>query len=219
MASAAWKAWRSISDELPHRRAKVRRCSGHSGALRVQNSAISRPSEKTEGNAMIRPCTEADTPIIEAIINQAARAYRDVIPADCWHEPYMPKWELLAEIAAGVRFSGWEDSGSLIGVMGIQKVHDATLIRHAYVLSGHQSRGIGGALLATLVGQSSGQLLVGTWAAAEWAIRFYQRHGFRLVSTEEKDRLLSRYWKISPRQRDTSVVLTCADTRECGERA
>jgi len=157
---------------------------------------------------MIRPCTDADIPVIETIVNEAAEAYRQVIPPDCWHEPYMPSQELLAEIADGVKFWGWEDSGALIGVMGIQKVADATLIRHAYVRPVGQSRGIGGALLAALVSQSNGQLLVGTWAAAEWAIRFYQRHGFRLVSSEEKDRLLNTYWKISPRQRDTSVVLT-----------
>ena len=156
---------------------------------------------------MIRPCADADIPLIEAIINQAARAYKGVIPADCWHEPYMPQPELLAEIAAGVRFWGWEDSGALIGVMGIQTVHDATLIRHAYVLTGHQSRGIGSALLAELAVRSRGQLLVGTWAAAEWAIRFYQRHGFLLVSKEEKEWLLGNYWKISQRQRETSVVL------------
>lgn len=161
---------------------------------------------------MTRPCTDADIPAMEAIINDAAEAYRGVIPADCWHEPYMPHTELLAEIADGVYFWGWEDSGSLIGVMGIQKVHDATLIRHAYVLTGHQSRGVGGALLEMFVGQSSGKLLVGTWAAAEWAIRFYQRHGFRVVSTKEKDRLLSTYWKISQRQQQASVVLTYAGT-------
>ena len=156
---------------------------------------------------MIRPCRDADVPFIEVIITEATRAYEGVIPSDCWHEPYMPRAELLSEIAAGVQFWGWEDSGSLIGVMGIQKVRDATLIGHAYVLSSHQHRGIGGALLAALVRQSSGQLLVGTWAAAEWAIRFYQRNGFCLVPTEEKDRLLSTYWKISQRQRETSVVL------------
>ena len=158
---------------------------------------------------MIRPCSEAEVPVVEAIINEAARAYEGVIPADCWHEPYMPRAELLAEIAAGVQFWGWDDSGTLVGVMGIQKVRDAALIRHAYVLSGYQSRGIGAALLATLVGQSTGKLklLVGTWAAAERAIRFYQRHGFRLVSPQEKDRLLSKYWKISHRQQETSVVL------------
>jgi len=160
---------------------------------------------------MIRPCSGAEVPAIETIINEAARAYEGVIPADCWHEPYMPRAELLGEIAAGVQFWGWDDSGALIGVMGIQKVCDATLIRHAYVRSGHQNRGIGSVLLAALVRQSSDQLLVGTWAAAEWAIRFYQRHGFRLVPTEEKDRLLSTYWKISQRQRETSVVLVYAD--------
>jgi GNAT superfamily N-acetyltransferase len=160
---------------------------------------------------MIRPCSEAEVPFIEAIINEAARAYKAVIPADCWHEPYMPRVELLAEISAGVHFLGWEESGALIGVMGVQKVHDATLIRHAYVRAAHQNRGIGSVLLAALIRQSSGQLLVGTWVAAEWAIRFYQRHGFRLVPTEEKDRLLSTYWKISHRQRETSVVLVHAD--------
>src|SRR5438445_10519881 len=121
---------------------------------------------------MIRPCTDADIPIIETIVNEAAEAYRQVIPPDCWHEPYMPGHELLAEIADGVQFWGWEDSGALIGVMGIQKVRDATLIRHAYVRSAAQGRGIGAALLGWLAKQSSGQLLVGTWAAAEWAIRF-----------------------------------------------
>jgi len=160
---------------------------------------------------MIRPCREAEVPFIEAIINEAARAYQGVIPADCWHEPYMARAELLGEIAAGVQFWGWDDSGAPIGVMGIQKVRDATLIRHAYVRSAHQNRGIGSALLAALVKQSSDRLLVGTWAAAEWAIRFYQRHGFRLVPTEEKDRLLSTYWKISQRQGETSVVLVYAE--------
>jgi GNAT superfamily N-acetyltransferase len=159
---------------------------------------------------MIRPCSEAEIPLVESIINESARAYEGVIPADCWQQPYMPRAELLAEIAAGVRFWGWDDSGVLIGVMGIQKVQDATLIRHAYVLSAHRNRGIGGALLDVLVRKSSGKLLVGTWAAAEWAIRFYQQRGFRLVSTEEKDRLLSTYWKISRRQQQTSVVLIYA---------
>ena len=156
---------------------------------------------------MIRRSTEADIPAIGAIINEAAQAYHNVIPADCWHDPYMPRLELLAEIAAGVEFWGWEDAGALIGVMGIQKVRDATLIRHAYVRSAHQGRGIGGALLKALVSQASGKLLVGTWAAAEWAIRFYQRYGFRLVPPEEKDRLLNTYWSIPRRQQETSVVL------------
>ena len=163
---------------------------------------------------MIRPCSEAEVPFIEAIINESARAYEGVIPADCWHEPYMPRADLMKEIADGVQFWGWYDSGTLFGVMGVQKVCDATLIRHAYVRSDHQSRGVGSVLLAALVRQSSGQLLVGTWAAAEWAIRFYQRHGFRLVPTEEKDRLLGTYWKISQRQGETSVVLVYADGQQ-----
>ena len=156
---------------------------------------------------MIRPCSNADMAVIEAIINEAAQKYRGVIPADCWHEPYMPQVDLLAEINAGVRFSGWEESGALVGIMGIQKVRDATLIRHAYVLSGHQGTGIGGALLDTLTQQVTRQLLVGTWADAVWAIRFYERHGFRLLPTDEKDRLLTTYWTIPDRQRETSVVL------------
>ena len=158
---------------------------------------------------MIRPCTDEDIPAIYEIINDAAEAYRGIILADCWHAPYMPREELLAEIAAGVQFSGWDETG-LVGVIGIQRVRDATLIRHAYVLAAHQSRGIGAALLAALVQQSSGKLLVGTWAAADWAIRFYERHGFRLVATEEKDQLLSTYWNIPDRQRETSVVLVYA---------
>jgi len=156
---------------------------------------------------MIRRCTDQDLAVIEAIVNEAAQAYRGAIPADCWHEPYMSRSELMTEIAAGVDFWGWEESGGLIGVMGIQSVHDATLIRHAYVRSAQQHRGIGGALLKALASQATGPLLVGTWAAAEWAIRFYERHGFRLVSAEEKDRLLKAYWNISARQQETSVVL------------
>ena len=165
---------------------------------------------------MIRRCTEADIPSIDAIINEAARAYHNVIPSDCWHEPYMPRRELLAELAAGVNFWGWEDSGALVGIMGIQNVRDATLIRHAYVRSSEQGRGVGAELLKSLISQANGKLLVGTWADAHWAIRFYRRHGFELVSTEEKDRLLTTYWNISQRQQETSVVLAfsrTADTR------
>jgi N-acetylglutamate synthase-like GNAT family acetyltransferase len=156
---------------------------------------------------MIRCCTDADVPAIDAIINGAAEAYRGVIPADCWHEPYMTRSHLVAEIAAGVDFWGWDEAGVLAGVMGLQKVRDVTLIRHAYVRTSQQGRGVGGALLTTLAAQTAGSLLVGTWAAAEWAIRFYERHGFRLVSNGEKDSLLSSYWSISPRQQQTSVVL------------
>ena len=156
---------------------------------------------------MIRACSEADVDVILEIINEAALAYRGVIPADCWHEPYMTRPALVSEIAAGVRFAGRDDDGALAGVMGLQRVRDATLIRHAYVRTAHQGRGIGGELMQSLSAQANGRLLVGTWAAASWAIAFYERHGFRAVSLEEKDRLLSTYWNISERQRETSVVL------------
>ena len=156
---------------------------------------------------MIRPCRDDETAAIERIINEAAGAYRGAIPADRWHEPYMPRAELEAEIAAGVEFWAYEQSGELLGVMGIQDVRDATLIRHAYVRPQAQGRGVGGALIESLIARAKGTLMVGTWAAAEWAIRFYEGHGFRLVAAREKDRLLDAYWTIPPRQRDTSVVL------------
>ncbi len=156
---------------------------------------------------MIRRCVHADFPAIEAVINEAAQAYRGVIPSDCWHEPYMTSSALKTEVDSGVNFWGWDESPTLIGVMGIQPVRDVTLIRHAYVRTAHQGRGIGGALLRFFADQTTGRLLVGTWAAAEWAIRFYERHGFRLVSPAEKDRLLSTYWSIPSRQKETSVVL------------
>ena len=160
---------------------------------------------------MIRDCTDGDIDAMGSIINEAALAYRGVIPADCWHEPYMTRAELLGEIAAGVRFRGWDDDGTLIAVMGLQTVRDATLIRHAYVAPAHQSRGIGGELLRSLRAGAGGRVMVGTWAAATWAIHFYERHGFRLVSAVEKDRLLKTYWQIPARQRITSVVLVNDD--------
>jgi GNAT superfamily N-acetyltransferase len=157
---------------------------------------------------MIRPCNDKDIPEIDAIINQAASVYRGVIPADCWHEPYMTRVDLLAEIEAGVEFWGVDAAGALVGIMGMQRVRDVTLIRHAYVRSAHQGCGIGTALLRQLAAGVTGPLLVGTWAAAHWAIRFYEQHGFDLVlSTAEKNRLLDMYWKIPVRQRETSVVL------------
>jgi GNAT superfamily N-acetyltransferase len=167
---------------------------------------------------MIRRCTDADVSAMDAIINDAAEAYRGVIPADCWHDPYMARSHLVAEIAHGVDFWGWDEAGVLVGVMGLQAVRDVTLIRHAYVRTSHQSRGIGGALLQTLAAQTEGSLLVGTWAAAEWAIRFYERHGFHLVPAEAKARLLSSYWSISLRQQDTSVVLARGPFRENEDR-
>ena len=156
---------------------------------------------------MIRPCRASDSAAIEMIINEAAQVYRGAIPADCWHEPYMSADELRAETAAGLEFWVYEEESTLIAVMGLQNVDDATLIRHAYVTPAHQRRGRGGALLDFLIQRATKQLLVGTWAAATWAIRFYERHGFRLVPPEEKDRLLLRYWTITTRQRETSVVL------------
>ncbi len=156
---------------------------------------------------MIRPCAAADFEAIEAVINEAAQAYRESIPADCWHEPYMSGSALKHEIETGVNFWGWDESGILAGVMGIQHVRDVTLIRHAYVRTAHQGRGIGSALLGFLIDRATGPLLVGTWAASRWAIRFYERHGFQLVSPAEMDELLAAYWSIPSRQRETSVVL------------
>jgi GNAT superfamily N-acetyltransferase len=163
---------------------------------------------------MIRRCTLQDLDAMDAIINAAAQKYRGVIPPDRWQEPYMPREELQSEIAAGVRFWGYCHSGegrnpgsALLGVMGLQDVRDVTLIRHAYVLPHMQGNGIGSALMRHLVPQARAPLLVGTWAGATWAIAFYERHGFRLASPAEKDRLLDAYWTIPARQRDTSVVL------------
>ena len=155
----------------------------------------------------IRRCRDDERPQILAIVNAAAEAYRGVIPADRWHDPYMPAAELDAEIDNGVAFWGHEQDGALAGVMGIQAVRDVTLIRHAYVDPSRQRGGIGGALLEHLLGLSETPMLVGTWADAEWAIRFYERHGFALVSPERKNELLRTYWTIPDRQIDTSVVL------------
>ena len=157
--------------------------------------------------ASIRRCTPEEHPIIVAIVNAAAVAYRGVIPDDRWHEPYMALQELEGDIAAGVEFWGYEDDGELIGVMGVQRVEDVDLIRHAYVRPGSQGRGVGAELLRHLQSRSERPMLVGTWAAAEWAIRFYRRHGFELVTPERKTDLLRRYWSIPDRQVETSVVL------------
>ena len=155
----------------------------------------------------IRPCREDDLATVLAIVNSAAIAYRGVIPDDRWHEPYMPLAELQHEIAAGVAFWGYEADGELIGVMGVQPVRDVDLIRHAYVRRDHQRRGVGGALMEHLRARSTRRTLVGTWAAASWAIDFYRRHGFELVSPERKNVLLETYWDIPRRQAETSVVL------------
>ena len=144
---------------------------------------------------------------ISAVVNDAAVAYRGVIPADRWHEPYMPLDELRAEIEAGVEFFCIRREGRVAGVMGLQRVADVALIRHAYTLTSEQGAGIGSSLLQHLRKQAGRRLLVGTWKAATWAVRFYERRGFRLVSDEEKVRLLRRYWTVSERQIEESVVL------------
>jgi GNAT superfamily N-acetyltransferase len=161
----------------------------------------------------IRPCRGDERATIQAIVNAAAEAYRGVIPDDCWHDPYMELSSLDREIADGVSFWGYEADGALIGVMGIQPVGDVDLIRHAYVLPGNQRQGVGGALLAHLRAQTARRILIGTWAAADWAIRFYRRNGFELVSPERKRELLETYWTIPDRQIETSVVLELKSRR------
>ena len=156
---------------------------------------------------MIRECKDSDFNTISEIINDAAQAYRGVIPQDCWHEPYLSLAELRAQIEDGILFWGLERDGQLLGVMGIQDKGDVTLIRHAYVLSRAQKRGIGEKLLQHLQNMTAKPILIGTWAAASWAVSFYQKNGYTLVSKEEKNRLLRRYWSIPERQVETSVVL------------
>jgi GNAT superfamily N-acetyltransferase len=162
---------------------------------------------------MIRRCDDRDLEVIWAIINDGARAYKGRIPEDCWTEPYMSRKELQHEIDEGVVFWGYEESGTLVGVMGLQQVRDVTLIRHAYVLTSHQKRGIGAHLLSHLRELAKGAVLIGTWADAVWAIRFYKRYGFHMVGSQEKERLLRQYWTISERQLETSVVLADAKWR------
>jgi N-acetylglutamate synthase-like GNAT family acetyltransferase len=156
---------------------------------------------------MIRRCTEQDLSAILSIINEAAIAYRGVIPADRWHEPYMPLESLQKEIAAGVEFWGYEDTSGLVGVMGLQDVKDVTLIRHAYVRTDQRRSGIGAKLLRHLEGTTTKPVLIGTWSAATWAIRFYEKNGYRVLSRPETERLLRTYWTIPERQIETSVVL------------
>jgi len=148
-----------------------------------------------------------NAPAICEVINDAAEAYRGVIPADRWHEPYMPLQDLRAEIAAGVEFWGIQREGSLIAVMGLQPVKDVALIRHAYTRTASQGLGAGTALLEHLVEQTDRPMLVGTWKAATWAIRFYEKRGFRLASEKAKSDLLKKYWTIPDRQVEESVVL------------
>ena len=156
---------------------------------------------------MIRRCGAADFDAILDVVNDGAAAYRGVIAADRWHEPYMPAGELRREIDDGVVFWCYVDGGTIAGVMGMQDVMDVTLIRHAYTRTASQGRGIGRALLDYLRRQTDRPVLIGTWKAATWAIRFYERHGFRLVDEPQKDALLRRYWTVPPRQIAESVVL------------
>ena len=155
----------------------------------------------------IRPCRRDEHATIVSIINAAAESYRGAIPEDCWHEPYFASSQLEAEIAAAVMFWGYEIDGILIGVMGFQALADVDLIRHAYVLPTHQGRGVGTSLLVHLRRLTTRRMLVGTWADADWAIQFYQRHGFDLVSPGQKAALARKYWTVPERQMDVSVVL------------
>ncbi|MCW4045586.1 MAG: GNAT family N-acetyltransferase [Candidatus Bathyarchaeota archaeon] len=161
---------------------------------------------------MIYRLQPTDFNAILTVVNDAAQAYKGVIPEDRWREPYMPAHELEAEILSGVEFYGWKEGDVLIAVMGIQLVNDVTLIRHAYVQTAHQRKGIGEKLLKHLIGLArTPTVLVGTWEAAYWAVHFYEKHGFTLVPTEEKNRLLKKYWNIPERQIETSVVLKLAE--------
>ena len=160
---------------------------------------------------MIRVCIGDDFEAIFQVINDAAEAYRGIIPVDRWHEPYMPREELRAEVSAGVAFLGYEKDGELAGVMGTQDVQDVTLIRHAYVRTPQRGQGIGGELLGRIMDQATKPILIGTWADAVWAVRFYENHGFKVVSPQEKETLLRKYWNVPDRQIETSVVL--ADQR------
>jgi len=168
---------------------------------------------------MIRPCTAQDFDQIYAIINDGARAYKGIIPADRWTDPYMSAHQLQDEIDEGVIFWGYEAGGQLSGVMGIQPVRDVTLIRHAYVLTTSQKQGVGAHLLAHLRTLATRPVLIGTWADAAWAIRFYEKHGFQLIAGQEKNDLLKKYWTIPDRQVETSVVLADATWRNLNQKS
>ena len=157
---------------------------------------------------MICKLTNSDFQIILDVVNDAAVAYRGKIPSDCWKEPYMSNQELRDEIESGVQFYGYVENEVLVAVMGFQRIKDVTLIRHAYTQTSYQRQGIGDKLLNYLLGLTqTNRILVGTWETASWAIRFYQKHGFKLLSREETDKLLKKYWNIPKRQIETSIVL------------
>ena len=165
------------------------------------------PFTKTSGPLLIRKLQKPDFGAVLAIVNDAARAYRGVIPADQWREPYMPADELEHEIAQGVIFWGAEEEGHLLGVMGMQDKGEVALVRHAYVAPAVQRKGVGTALLRHVMGLTGKPVLIGTWADASWAIDFYRRNGFTVVPERDKDSLLRKYWSVPPRQIETSVVL------------
>jgi GNAT superfamily N-acetyltransferase len=200
-----------ITQRTPQKQsAQYRRgASGSSVVARVRVSARghSPGTSPIDSKPVIRECRDDERETVLQVINLAANAYRGVIPADRWREPYMPAAELDDEIAAGVVFWGYESDGAVVGVMGIQDLGEVDLIRHAYVLPTHQRCGVGAALLRHLRSLSDRRMLVGTWAAADWAIRFYERHGFELVGSKQTASLLRSYWTIPERQIETSVVL------------
>jgi GNAT superfamily N-acetyltransferase len=156
---------------------------------------------------MIRKCKPEEADKILAIINDAAMAYKGVIPADCWHEPYMSAEDFKKEIFYGVQFYVYVDNNELIGVIGLQQFNYVALVRHAYVLTSHQGNGIGGQLLEFIKTVNDKALLVGTWRDTARSIKFYEKHGFKIVTDAEKKRLLARYWIISDSHRNNSVVL------------
>jgi N-acetylglutamate synthase-like GNAT family acetyltransferase len=162
---------------------------------------------------MIRRCDDRDFAVIWAIINDGAQAYKGIIPTDRWTEPYMSREQLRQEMNEGVVFWGYEEAGTLVGVMGLQPVQDVTLIRHAYVRTSNQKQGIGAQLLSHLRTLATDPVLIGTWADAVWAIRFYERYGFQVLGPEQTNRLLKKYWTIPERQMETSVVLADANWR------
>lgn len=171
---------------------------------------MAKPFRDTTAMAIIRRCIESDFDTIQTIINDAAVAYRGVIPPDRWHEPYMDSGKLASEIRDGVTFWGIEHDGKLAAVMGLQDRGRVTLIRHAYVRPGNQRNGLGTALLRHLEGMTAQPILIGTWTNATWAVSFYRKNGYTLVTEREKDFLLRRYWCIPDRQVETSVVLANA---------
>ena len=166
---------------------------------------------------MIVKCEQTDIKEICDIINDAAVAYKGIIPDDRWHDPYMSEKELQEQIDEGVQFWGWKEQGEMMGVMGIQHRQDVTLIRHAYVRSVYRNKGIGSKLLTHLRSIASAPVLIGTWAAAVWAIDFYKKHGFHLLSASETKSLLREYWNIPDRQVETSVLLASADWKNKGK--